>query len=407
MSEDPWRLHTEAAMRAVDRCFRLPVLDVAAPLGALSDPVTVLEQLLGRYLPVSEAAGGETALLPNGTRRPVPHPGRSPRSYEAAELPGGWQAGPAGAVVRPAPWLAPAEPRGRRQAGSAGTVAGEPPSAGEPPPSEAAAPPSRWPGGWASGFAGKAPSRATAELPGGWPDRSTGQDSSAGAVAQQPSSWDAGEQPGSLVRATARPVSAGETPESRLPAGVVQTPPALASGIADPGGDPASAAGPAPALHDDRSSGSVGGRPAARFDAPLVPTSPAGLDRANVVTRVDQQDRGLATAMSASHAEPVPVTRSRAAATALPTSDASDAEPQTSVTRLGRGATQLAAVLRADAAMDPVEQQPAEQLHNGFPGFPLRNVPIDHLVATVTDEVAERLRDELAWEFQRTYGIGG
>jgi hypothetical protein len=65
------------------------------------------------------------------------------------------------------------------------------------------------------------------------------------------------------------------------------------------------------------------------------------------------------------------------------------------VTRLGRGAARLAAVLRADAEGEPVKQP-----HNEDP-------PLGDLVATFTEEVAGRLRDELEWEFQRTYGMGG
>jgi hypothetical protein len=48
-------------------------------------------------------------------------------------------------------------------------------------------------------------------------------------------------------------------------------------------------------------------------------------------------------------------------------------------------------VLRADADVKPDSARP----------------PVDDLVATFTEEVAGRLREELEWEFQRTYGTGG
>lgn len=83
-----------------------------------------------------------------------------------------------------------------------------------------------------------------------------------------------------------------------------------------------------------------------------------------------------------------------------PTTASLSPGPETSVTRLGRGAARLAAVLRADAEVEPVNQP-----HNEAP--PRGSAPVDDLVATFTEEVAGRLRDELEWEFQRTYGMGG
>jgi hypothetical protein len=110
-----------------------------------------------------------------------------------------------------------------------------------------------------------------------------------------------------------------------------------------------------------------------------------------------------ASSLPAAPAGPTPATHTprlgSASTTSSPTSASLPPQPETSVTRLGRGAAQLAAVLRADAEVEPVNQP-----HNEAPP---RGAPIDDLVATFTEEVAGRLRDELEWEFQRTYGMGG
>lgn len=329
MSEDPWRLPTEAAVRAAVRCFRLPALDVAAPLGAFGDPETLLEQLFGRYLSaaptdqrawrtwVSTATGDGTTQLLESTSPDLASCARTRHllSREAAGLPGGWEDSSA------------------------------------------------------DGVAGRPLSSQPAGLPGGWVDTS--------------------------ARAAARQESVLETPTSHVPADARhRLTPASEIGNANQGSDLASAACQP---SDPRSHHDSGARPA----APLR----AGLDHTEVAARADRQ------AMRTARAEPTPATRSRAAATATPTSEPEraatpDSLPQTetSVTRLGRGAAQLAAVLRAGTEVDPVDRQAGDQPHNG--SLP-RNAPIDDLVATFTEEVACRLRDELEWEFQRTYGMGG
>jgi len=375
MNEDPWRLPTEATMRAASRCFRLPTLDVATPLGATEDPETLLERLFGRYLavadggpearragvpnaPVRAVAGGETTPLGSTSS-----PGRAlhPLVSGAAALPGGWKDGSVdGLDGRPLVSGTAGMPDGR-WGGSVSGVVGQPQAA-------------EWWDGSAGGVVGQ--SQAVERWDGsvggvvgqpqatGWWDGSVGgvagqsqADGPVRGVAPQSSASEAAGLPdgrqSTSARAAARQTSALDAPHSRADAR-----PRLSTGNANQGSDLAAAAS-GPSDTRDHPGGGAG----------LLP------------------------------AEPTPARHTPELGSSSPTSVSPPPWPATSVTRLGRGAPQLAAVLRADAEVAPVNQP-----HNETPP---RGAPIDDLVATFTEEVAGRLRDELEWEFQRTYGMGG
>jgi hypothetical protein len=210
-------------------------------------------------------------------------------------------------------------------------------------PSEAARLPDDRPRGSAGRAVGQSSSSQAAEAPVG------------GRIGQPPLSQAAGtseERHGTSARTVARQASALENPAPHDPA------------------DAWSHLTPA---------GGTGNANHGTGTGPMAPLS-AGLEDAEAATRVAEVPVSAADHAAAPHSTP---------------------QPETSVTRLGRGAAQLAAVLRADAdaGLDPVDRPPI--------GSPSRNAPIDDLVATFTEEVAGRLRDELEWEFQRTYGTGG
>jgi hypothetical protein len=344
MSDDPWRLPTDAATRAVNRCFRLPTLELAVPVTTLEDPETLLERLFGRYLPGSDAAvTGGTAV--DGGFALSPSVSSSAAAVRAS-APVDEAPPPARAVARQA---SPLETLSRTQ----------------PQRTPAAVP--TWP---ASGLAG---------LPGlpGPPDRPGPHPGSNGGAGTERTGW-------TSDRAADRPDGLPATADHHTGS----TPP--------PG------------------AGRSDSHRAARLTEPAERAATAVARPGNEAVRspTTQTDHTSASSADATAARSEPVAPSRSAT------------PPTSVTRLGRGAAQLAAVLRADTADDPAELADPRQTDSAQPDeSPWENprltstnlgrphgdsTPVDQvLVATVTEEVAGRLREELEWEFQRTYGMGG
>jgi hypothetical protein len=327
MSADPWRLPTDAAVRAMSRCFRLPMLEVTAPLGALDDPETLLERLFGRYLSGSEAPRDGRLAMGNGAAPSALGPKAKPA----------WTPTAAGDATRPSRTTA------RRDSPPDAVVS--------------ASPASDW-------------------LPGARrPDRTVAASADVVVAARM---GDLLEESRSRSRDSSNK-SSHQRPERANPAGSALRSDAVASRTMQ--ADLAIAATAAPQLS------TAGERP---FDVP------------------------------AAHLEPI-------------RQQSGSGTPQPPVTRLGRGVVQLAAVLRADS-IDVARDQPATAAASpsqaGQPTAPATSTPAElaenpqpqpqaqatahtagqpdqALVATVTEEVAGRLREELEWEFQRTYGLGG
>ncbi|GAB3436866.1 hypothetical protein [Flindersiella endophytica] len=353
MNQDPWRLRTEAVTRATARCFRLPVLDVPASLDALEDPEAQLDRLFGRYLPGSEAPRDARIAMGNATTP-----------------------GTLGSNTKPA-WVS-------TTAGDAARWPGM--TTRQELPLETATP------------AGPVPDRTAGARR---PDPPAGQDDHGGRfrAAGDGGRVSSGRPPTRIddLAATAGAGEAGSRAQPRTSAAEPDIPPRVRSRLA--GAD-------LPAAGIPVGSASTPELPSAA--TPAAPAVPAATTRSSGVL--------------AGHPEPV---RQQPGSTT----------PQLPVTRLGRGIAQLTSVLRADgvdrtdgidgngsgteqppaaAGVSPSQAgrsataPPADPADQSRPYAPAGiDAQADQaLVATIADEVAGRLRDELEWEFQRTYGLG-
>lgn len=375
---DPWRLPTAAATRAADRCYRLPVLGLAPLPGALDDPESLLEALFGRYLPTS---GGDRPAPPT---RVVANGHGSARGVTA------WAGNGSGThqVWEPARGAGAGTRRGEEavRAGVPGTGTGAWRGA------ESALAGSPGEKGWAATESGSAARGGSGRVPDAGnrrveePARAGSQEARAAnpqARAGQPEAW------------AVAPEGRGTGPDVR----------AARPDVRDMWGEASETRGVASEAWAGAVSGGVRHPGAAEDDGRAIAS-----ERRAATSVPEAVGRSASPGASGGAHRRPPLA-------AGPDVVAGQSIGAPAVTRLGRGAARLAAVLRAE---ERAEARGETATHSGSLAHsetvaeagsvdrPLpRTTHIDGLVTTVAEEVAGRLRDELEWEFQRTYGTGG